>query len=384
MLPRTMPWQPNVSSLTDTDAVTKGLLAAWPRAKRVEAVRLGGGRAPKMRLGEYTIESSDSAEGVIEELASQCHADSEALGGDERTYEVQVFLVRNTRKPDMQDLEMKVIGRLKFGNPEAVDRGGGGLLKEVSAIFKGYGEAQTQIAAADQKRLEAIGTGFDVMAKMLEGMGAITEQTAAVGANHVKMFELKVLDEKERRQEAREEAQAQAEIEYERERDARMLTLLGHLGNQAQTMLAQLLPTLIFKMRVDAEVKAKEHSVTVEAPNDAAPPTPPSSAPTVTQVEVTKTETRDELASLIGSLTAAEKKKIQKAAGEDIWSVLEAAAKAPDDDQCIAILMKLRELLTEMGPKAQPMLISIGTTLGMERVGKLQRVFRAVGINLGG
>lgn len=375
-----MKWQPNASSFTDTDAVTKALLAAWPRAKRVEAVRLGGGRAPKQRLGEGMIEPGDSAEGVIEELASQCHADAEALGGDERTYEIQVFLVRSTRKPDMGDLEMKVLGRLKFGNPEAVDRGGGGLLKEVSAIFKGYGEAQTQIAAADQKRLEAIGTGFDVMAKMLEGMSAVTEQTAAVGANHVKMFELKVMDEKERRQEAREEAQAQAQAEAEAARDARTLELLTHIGNKASEVLAQMLPTIIFKMKVDAATKAKEHGITIEEPPDAPPPEP---SPPVTVTQVVKTETRDELASMLGSLNAQQKGKIKKATGDDIWSVLVAASEAPDDDQCIAILLKLRQLLQDMGPKAQPMLIDVGIVLGMDRVQQLKRVFAKIDIKLG-
>lgn len=384
-------WQPNASSLTDTDAVTRALEAAWPRVLRVEAVRLPGGRAQKMRLGEGSIDrKTDNAPSVMEEVAAQCAADNDALGGEERTYEIQVWLIKNLRKPDLGE-EMKILGRLKFGTPEAGDRATGGVMKEVAGIFKGYGEAQAQIASADEKRMGAINSGFEIMAKMMEGTAAIAEQTAAVGANHVKMFELKITDERERRQEAREEAQMNARAEAEERADMKRMAMLEKMGSAAEKILEKALPTILFKIQVDTACKAKEAGIKVESPDDSsqqqqtaqqkpAEQKRPAGAQPGDTIVVQLCPMSAELGQILDAAPENVREAIAEAAGDQIWDLFCAAMCKTEDNECRATLLAIQDYYKKLTkPKRQNLLMALAQ-LGAGPAMQLNALFQRIGL----
>ena len=361
-----MAWHPNTTPTADTSAILKSLEGYWPQgAEKVEAVRLQAGREPQMSLGSYDIEEHDSPSHVVEFLASACAADCEALGGEARRYELKVHLRRKRNRKATAEVEIAILGILRLGTGDPASPGGN-IMKEAGNLIGKIGESEEKRAAAEERRADAdvkrhsaIGSGFDVMARMIEGMGTLVENTSQIGANHVKIAELKLGAEREERAERKEEAQRKQEEEWATAREAKVFGMLGVIGQQLAPFVPGFMAALIMNMQATAAARAKDAGVTVPGFTPAAP----QPGPTVRQVH----EIRDALVGLLNSLDKSETAKVKKIVGDDVWSILQAAAAAEDDDACLGVLVKLGAVVDAMGPRAVEVFGQLGNVLGQER-----------------
>lgn len=366
-----MAWQPNVAAQTDTTAIYKGLEGVWPGLKAVEIVRMSNGRDGATSLGKHTRDPEDTPSSITDDIARLCNDDTAALGGDRQQYEIRAFVLKRTRQGNVE--EAKTLGRLRFGQSEGGDKPTGGLIREAAALVKSIGDASGAAADAEGKRMENVARSVELLVDMNVAMRTSMESQTQVNANAVRMFELKLADDKEQREANREAAEKAADRAYEQQRDEQMMVMLAKVGTAVGPGVLDVLGALAVKIRVDAAAKAKHEGVDMPPPP---PDPPPSSGATVTQ----DNKLRDEVVAVLDSLTAAEKKKIAKAIEEDAWSVLVAASQAPDDRQAAIILDRLARAIFALGPDKINKARVVISELSAEKQAAIEAVFKTAGI----
>jgi hypothetical protein len=379
-----MGFQPNPVSNVDSSAIRERLEHAWPTAVAVEVIRMASGRDPPSSLGKWIREKDDSAETIIDGLAEQCKHDCETLGGDQRSYEFKAYCEKKkkTRNGETREEEIRVLGRIRIGDPEIGDKGGSAsMMREATNFIRGIAESQGRIAEANTQLLENVGHGADIMRGMMGTISEAADMAGNMNQHAVKLAEIRLTDERERRAEQRELDKERAEAQAERERDAQIMRVVTSVGSEAKNVLMELLPAIKYKIVVDAAVKAKTHGITVEEPSTqtSTPPSPPSSddEPDVTVTQRCKMGL--ELEEIFAMLTDEQRGKIKSASGENVWSLFVAAMSAESDAECTAILRQLPVHVKQLGARKNHLLALLGS-LGLEASTRLQMLLGQAGI----
>ncbi len=367
-----MAWQLAAAPAAETNVLHKNLESVFGKTTVIEIQRVTSGRV--LNLGTYTIEKDDTPRGVVDLLAQTCKEDADTCGGEQR-YEFRAVIL--TKRPGKgSEEEIKSLGRLRFGEFDpGLANPSGSVIKETAQLVKSLGDANEKAAEAEGRRMDAMNKGVELMANMMGVMAEATEKGQAINANAVRMFELKIADDKEQRAETAEREARAEERAAEQWHSERTFGLLNRIGDALRPFVPGIMQGVILNMHVNAATKAKSEGFDVSGFPGAGPPPPPSTpAETVRQVH----ETRDELVQLISSLSKADTTKVKKAVGEDVYALLVAASEAVDDHECFAILVKLRDVIEEMGEKAIAMFGQVSIVLGDERTLTLNKILAKI------
>lgn len=227
----------------------------------------------------------------------------------------------------------KVIVRIGEGRDTDDEGSSLGVMREAIKLT----QLQTAAVHAFIDRMDK--TNADLSNRLL----ATHEQLSKNSMVQVKLLEVQLTHDKDRRQEERDERQAAADARDRAEAIAFGKMVFGaymqHLRDKA----------------------AKERGETVE------PGTPPPTTSTIAM----------EIRSLLESCNDPERDTLKIALGEDAWSIIAAAANAPDDDQAIAILRKLQATFATLKPdQANEIQAKVIDTIGADRAMRLWAILQ--------
>lgn len=226
----------------------------------------------------------------------------------------------------------KVVIRVGEGRDTEDEGSSLGVMREAIKLT----QLQTASVHAFIDRMDK--TNADLSNRLL----ATHEQLSKNSMVQVKLLEVQLNHDKDRRQEERDERQAAADARDRAEAIAFGKMVFGaymqHLRDKA----------------------AKERGETVE----------PGAPPTTSTIAM-------EIRSLLESCNEPERDTLKTALGEDAWSIFTAAANAPDDDQAIAILRKLQATFTTMNAeRANEIQVKIVNTIGADRAMRLWAILQ--------
>lgn len=295
----------------------------------------------------------DESKTAIEQFVAIGKADAEANGAAD--YKISLWGQREQAKRGRgkvvaEDSELLAL-TIRLGDEDPADGNEASLMREVGSLLP---KQASGFAAA----LAAAESALTIQTRVIEFQGKMIEQTyearnsAATQQNEAMRMLLEERKDvrKERREDDREEREAEREAAMEESRQANLQMFMG---------------ILMFGMQIAAMKFAHDTGQTPPSPPGAPPPKPGSLAP--------------ELGAIIDSLSAEEATQVQGIVGDRIWDLLKAAAKAPTDDECKAILHGLKVELKNH-PNGKMALMQLAAVIGQDRMQRLVSILTAAGL----